>query len=427
MWTTFALVGLLLAGDCMATKENYLHGLRNSQKEERTIMSEKHIENPFQVIMNAAKKAHRQAQESNEDNNCQTWEQIGSDLVGDEEDGSFGSSMALSNDGRRLVVGGFGTLYIYDMGTLDWSFPVDLSNKFSNAVSSVSITSDGQFIAVGEVNEDDMGKVLVFAHDTITGSWNQRGNTITEGSDGDQFGWDVDISEDGTRLVIGAPAAEIPYIRVGILFNNDWLSIRNEVAGVTLYGSSVALTADGELAAIGAPGGSGAVYIHDINNLSGGPIQILNGNESGDVRGVGFGATNSFSPDGKTLAVGTSRGDYVKVFRKSFRSEAFSELCEVLGPTNSTFGHSVGLSSDGERVAIASRGEDQMEGFLYRTGRKPKKITSISAESETSGEPIAISGNGEFIVIGQSQVDGDDTENIRVVRVYEKSFTTIFL
>ena len=403
---TGCLLVLFTVNDCESFKPSLRKSSTNlNEKDEKT-------ESGSQLFLKVVKTARRKVQSSSS-SGCEVWTQLGNDLYGNALNETFGTSLALSQNATRLAVGGLGTLRIYSIvsNSSSWSFPIDLSSMITNTIASISITPDGNFLSVGEVSEDDTGKVYVFGFDTSGGSWSQRGNTISEGSATDQFGSSVDISEDGSTVIIGAPATEnTPYIRVAILLNNNWLSIKKEESSAGAYGSSVTLTSDGTIAAIGATGeGDGAVYIQETSDLSLDANQLLIG------EGGGFGAVTSFSSDGSILAFGSATGKYVKVYTNSGGS--FSQLCKIRGSRND-FGSAVDLTEDGQQIVIGSQGQI----FVYTATRNSVQLTKFDTTSlENFGSSVSMSGNGNTIAIGGSAVDNGSNTDTGLVRVYQKN------
>ena len=439
------IVTLLSISDCNGSKQGFFHALRGNKEEE--LVSEKTTnKSHLQLILKAAKAAHRKTQISVEVNcdptppptpqptftrppsrgptimptTTRTWVQQGSDLTGTSEDEMFGTSIALSQDGRLLAVGGSGAFRMYVYGTNGWSFPVELSSVVTNLVSSISMTSDGNNIVIGEVESGISGKVLVFERDTSTNVWGQRGSTISEGLSGDLFGWAVAITEAADKVVIGAPGSSTPYIRVGTLVNGNWLSARieNSVAG---YGTSITLLSDGNTAAVGATDGNGSVFIQDIASLLSTSTQVLEGD------GDGFGAVSSFSLDGTTLAVGTASGNYVKVYTNQTSSGDWEQLgSTIVGEVDSSFGQTLQLSDNGHKLIVGAKtqstsGSNLGQAILYGLSSGEAR-TSASFETQWNGDfakSVSISGNGKSIAVAGPLIDNGSNPDAGLVRVFQ--------
>ena len=138
---------------------------------------------------------------------------------------SFGWSVSMSNDGKYAVVGvpnwqnnsQRGRALVYELSGGSWTNIQEL--KASDGGNgdqygwNVSISGDGKYIAIGAIQEDtgtdDDGAVYVYEYDGT--SWTNEGKVIaSDGEEDDQFGYSVAISDDGNRLVVGAPNRNSP-------------------------------------------------------------------------------------------------------------------------------------------------------------------------------------------------------------------------
>lgn len=228
----------------------------------------------------------------------------------------FGGSLALSKDGNTLVVGAqfedsdamgvaghqlnnnafdSGAAYVFLRSGSSWSQQAYL--KASNTAAgnrfgaSLSLSADGQALAVGSPREDsgaagqskaalDSGAVYVFQRNGS--AWDQQALLKASSADAsDQFGADVALSPDGATLAVGVmrdasadtgfggnssdngrPESGAVYLfsRQGSAWaNTHFLKASNAGAG-DLFGSSVALAADAAapILAVGAPFEAGA-------------------------------------------------------------------------------------------------------------------------------------------------------------------------
>ena len=161
--------------------------------------------------------------------NGSVWNQLGDDIYsfspgGDiysndnPRDDAFGTSVSLSNDGTVLAVGAsyrnnqMGAVYTYQGNGSEWVgihhvlYGAAIDNQYGE---SISLNGEGTLLAIGGAFNDGFG-VTQRGHVTIhelqdNGSW--YGAPILYGSgEGDNFGASVSMSDDGTRLVVGAPA-----------------------------------------------------------------------------------------------------------------------------------------------------------------------------------------------------------------------------
>ena len=74
--------------------------------------------------------------------------------------------------------------------------------------SSVALSSDGTTVAIGAPNNDgngnNSGHVRIYSWNSDTSSWDQQGGDIDGEAAGDQSGYSVSLSSDGTTVAIGA-------------------------------------------------------------------------------------------------------------------------------------------------------------------------------------------------------------------------------
>ena len=199
-----------------------------------------------------------------------TWEQIGDDIDGETAEDNSGFSVAISNDGSIVAIGApfndgtasdAGQVRVYENQSGAWEQLGDdidgeaMNDRFG---TSVELSADGTIVAIGARDNNSIGHVRVLENQS--GNWVQLGDDIDGESIGDKFGDSLDISSDGTIVAIGAPfsdGAGLEQGRVQIYQNqsNNWVQIDNNIEGEDMNdrsGVSVALSADGSIAAIGA-------------------------------------------------------------------------------------------------------------------------------------------------------------------------------
>ena len=223
---------------------------------------------------------------------------------------AFGSALALSRDGGVLAVGAHGedgaaggvdaahdegaldagAVYVYARVADAWSLDAFIKAPAPTAGdrfgSSVSLSASGTTLAVGAPLEDgsaidvggipdegalDSGAAYVFAR---AASWSPQAYVKASNTgSGDQFGGSVALSADGTGLAVGASEEDSSSTGIdgvpdegstdsGAAYvfrwiGASWVAARWVKATNTgpsdLFGSSVALRADGLLLAVGAP------------------------------------------------------------------------------------------------------------------------------------------------------------------------------
>ena len=91
---------------------------------------------------------------------------------------------------------GDGTEWIQRGSDIDGEAQGDFSGR------SVSLSDDGNIVAIGATGHDDSGHVRIFHWDGT--EWIQRGSDIDGEAAGDDSGWSVSLSDDGNIVAIGA-------------------------------------------------------------------------------------------------------------------------------------------------------------------------------------------------------------------------------
>ncbi len=182
------------------------------------------------------------------------WSQVGQDINGEAELDQSGRSVALSGDGTRVAIGA--------PKNDDGSLPCPWTDDYKYA-DYIYTYNDYKYY------EDDYlecyyylssGQVRVYELVGIT--WSQVGQDI-DGTDGnDNFGHSVSISDDGSRIAVGAVGyiGDAGYVRVYDLVANFWTQVGSDIVGEAAndsFGESVSLTPNGARLAVGAPGNDG--------------------------------------------------------------------------------------------------------------------------------------------------------------------------
>jgi hypothetical protein len=154
-----------------------------------------------------------------------TWTQVGADIDGEAVYDQSGHSVSISSDGTRVAIGAYGNddigNYAGHVRVYEWDTPAfpsqwtqvgqDIDGEAANDEfgRSVSISSDGTRVAIGAHDNDgngsDAGHVRVYDWNSGTSLWTQVGQDIDGEAAGDESGYSVSISSDGTRVAIGAP------------------------------------------------------------------------------------------------------------------------------------------------------------------------------------------------------------------------------
>ena len=209
-----------------------------------------------------------------------SWTLVGSSILGEVANDQSGWSVAMSSDGSRVAIGarfnngipnnsGHVRVYRYDGST--WNqlgSDIDGENSEDQSGYSVAMSSDGSRVAIGAIRNDGVngtisGHVRVYMYDGST--WNQLGSDIDGEDGGDESGWSVAMSSDGSRVAIGARYNdEIPtnsgHVRIYDYIGSTWTQVGSDIDAENSgdqSGQSVAMSSDGSRVFIGAPENDG--------------------------------------------------------------------------------------------------------------------------------------------------------------------------
>ena len=304
------------------------------------------------------------------------------------EGDQFGWSLALSGDGNSIAVGaitedsesqgingdqrnnsaqGAGAVYVFTRTGNNWSQHAYLKPSNLDAGDmfgySVALSRDGYTLAVGSFDEDGSGRginllsdnrnagsgaVYVFAR--VASNWSQQTYIKPSNSEPqDSFGVHVALSDDGATLLAGAldedctatgvnppgcdndwntdlsMGAAYVFVRAGGSWSQQAFLKPSNTSANDWFGARVALSGDGNTAAIGAPF------------------------EDGGAKGVNGRQDDESASQAGAVYVFTRAGTawQQRAYVKGSNTEAFDE-----------FGSSVALDRAGTTLVASARGED---------------------------------------------------------------------
>src|SRR6266705_185875 len=358
----------------------------------------------------------------------------------------FGFAVALSRDGNALVVGApdeasagietdnsapsAGAVYVYTRSGTTWTQQAYIKASNPGAGDqfgiSVALSSDGNTLAVGATGEDSAlpgvttglvsegtagnaapGAGAVYVFTRSAGTWSQHSYVKASNTGAaDNFGSSVALSGDGNTLAVGAigedgSAAEAGAVYVftrdvgGVWSQQAPIVSASNAGALDLFGFSVALSGDGNTLAVGAIGEASAVGVTPTDNTA-----------------PSAGAVYVFTRSGTTWP----QQAYVKA--------------STIG-AGDQFGFSVALSSDGNTLAVGAIGEasaatvidgDQTNntapeaGAVYvytRSGTAWMQRAYVKASNTGAGDHFgtsaALSSDGTTLAVGATGEDSSVT------------------
>ena len=308
------------------------------------------------------------------------------------------------------TVSSSGHVRVYYFTGSDWvqqGADIDGEDVADNFGESVSLSSDGNMVAVGAWGNDNnganAGHVRVFVWNGS--SWMPRGQTIDGENANDKSGTSVSLNSSGSILAIGSPGSSSGgfgsgQVRVYTWTGSLWVpmgsAINGERVSPVAFGSSVSLSMDGTTLAVGAKSsenenGDASGHVR-VFTWSGSEWQQKGCNLDGEAAGDQFGGSVSLSGDGDTLVVGALGNGDAGSSAGQARIYSWTGFEWVLNggdidgtATNDRFGSAVAVSGDGKLVVVGARGINTGRVAIYM-----HDCTSAPTTLPTTAVPSAV-------------------------------------
>lgn len=294
----------------------------------------------------------------------------------------FGTALSLSNDGNTAIIGApydkddVGAAFIYTLTSCGWEMTKKLvgSGGVQGTLQgySVDISADGNTAIIGAPKDNGgVGAAWIFAKSG--GTWAQvKKLTPADASGQSEFGTSVAISADGNTVIVGG-AGDNNGLGASWIFkrSGNWAQAMNKLLGSDIKGTyantfaakqgrSVDISADGSIAVVGAPGhntgGRGSVNIYAIAAASYSEQDYFFGTSPN----VTLGYAVAISNDGNTIIAGTPRTDGfnggVVVLVRLAGTWQVQQGVQLSSPSKLHQGMSVALSADGNTAIIGGGG-----------------------------------------------------------------------
>jgi hypothetical protein len=337
-------------------------------------------------------------------------------------EGRFGKSVALSADGATALIGDpsassqRGGAWVFALSSTSSTLQGKLTDAeaahFDHAGRSVALSSDGSTALIGVPGANEYtGAALVF---TRAGeSWSRNTGELTgEGEVGQgRFGKSVALSADGATALVGAPSDDE---NIGAAWgfareSGSFALQSGKLTGATAVGghlgTSVALSGDGSVALIGVPregtGGEVAQYAHSGATWTKRKEQLAGAGEGG--RGW-LGAAVALASEGNVAAVGAPHDNA--------RVGAAWGFAVTTPPVPVVNAVKPGFGPAGTIVRIEGTGFSEASTVSF--GSVPVAASEFVVESALAIEAIAPPGTEKVDVTvrtsgGLSAVNSDDT------------------
>ena len=360
----------------------------------------------------------------------------------------LGHSLAMSADGSRALLGaaavdndslGIERGCVFVRTGTGWAHEASLiAGSGDDAFGiAVAMSADGSRAVIGGHKGGGTGNARVFLR---TGtSWEEEATLRpSDGVVGDRFGMSVALSADGSRAIVGAfqdrssAGIEIGSARVFLRTGTSWAEeatlVASNGAANSGFGLSVALSADGSRALVGAPrddtpvaahSGSARVFLRTGTSWAE-ETKLFSATGTADD---GFGHSVTLSSDGSRALVGVPGSDAgpigaagsAQVFLRtgaSWTDEATLTASNVVG-AGMDFGQSVALSSDGSRALIGvpfpsdAAGDTGSARVFQRTNtswmEEATLVAADGAPGDQLGSSVALSADGALAIVGAAR------------------------
>ncbi len=376
-----------------------------------------------------------------------TWAQQGEKLIGKEEagegefrpgKGAFGFSVALSSEGNIALIGGqsylndVGAAWVFTRSGTTWTQQAKLTAKNGEEIgpgefgSSVALSSSGSTALIGGYHDNE-GAGAVWAFTRSGEKWTQQGEKLTgkEESGAGEFGVSVGLSATGEYALVGGNRDHEGAGAVWVFRSSGekWTQqgeklTGKEESGAGEFGTSVALSSEGNTALVGGPTDNTDVGAAWVLTRSGErwnqPGEKLTGKEES---GKGeFGTSVALSANGNTALVGgpTDNTDVGAAWVLTRSGEKWTQQGEKLTGKEETgageFGTSVALSANGNTALVGGPADGKGAGaawVLAHSGAKWEqqgaKLTAKSGEEIGEGNfgaGVALSSEGNTALVG---------------------------
>ncbi|HUK13352.1 MAG TPA: hypothetical protein VLW17_08615 [Thermoanaerobaculaceae bacterium] len=345
----------------------------------------------------------------------------------------LGASVALSADGNTAVVGAprenafAGTVRVFKRATGVWS------QQGSALVPSggdgphhlglaLGISANAGTLLVGDwADNSDVGAGWIFTR--AGGAWVQQGGKLV-GTGIESFqpaqGWSVALSADGGTAILGAPqelfdlGAAWVFARTGSTWAQQGAKLVANDGGVGAQGCSVALSADGDTAIVGAFADGTAGFMAGaalVFTRSGGVWSPhwdkLVGSGAGSSSLQGFSV--AISADGDTALVGgpgdngSVGGAWVFTREHGVWSQQGGKLVGSDAVGTSGQGGAVALSADGNTAVVGGQGDDGNMGASWVFTR------SAGEWAQQGGKLVGTGAVGPLVEQGLAAISADGT------------------
>ena len=223
----------------------------------------------------------------------------------------------------------------------------------------VEISADGTYLVVGSPYSTNSaglangGCIHVFKKSGST--WTNVGGALEAPSNKYSTGHGVSISDDGLRVCAGCEGSQSAY--VWDYSGGTWTRTTLATSQGTQYGWAISMSGDGKKIVVGEPGYSGysgAIKSYTTSTSPGTAASWASANQINNHAGgtARYGSAVKISKDGNTLAVGAYQGN--KVYTYKWNSSSWGAYGYDTFSGSNSFGWSMDINSDGTVLVVGT-------------------------------------------------------------------------
>jgi hypothetical protein len=270
-------------------------------------------------------------------------------------------------------------LAIYTFSQNQIGAKIVFSEAKANFGQVAAINNNGDFLissAAYQFSTDQKGFARVYNFQN--NNWTQVGNDLIGNTNGDTFGLSVAMNETGNTVAVGAIQLNDGnysgpgYVKVFRFSSGQYVQIGNDIIGETTgdnFGRNISINGDGTKIIIGAIfndantgnqfSSNGHIRVYEFNGTN---WNLMGTEIDGDMPNDNFGDSVDISKDGNRIVASASGFDsggvnkgLVRVFQ--FSGGGWSKVgSDIIGTADNDRLTNVGISDDGNRISLRTKG-----------------------------------------------------------------------
>lgn len=326
---------------------------------------------------------------------------------------------------KLLLIIFLGSFLIQSKAQTQIGGTINGSNFNDDFARAISLNANGDLIAISAPGNSTscVGCGSIQLYENVNGSWISKGSPLYGDTALDAMGMDIKLNNTGNTMVVGlSHSYKYPpnrgYVQVYYFNGSQWQQKGNDIVGgiISLAGSSVDISADGNTIAFGEPeynkssiSDEGRVRVFEW--LSGQWVQKGFAIE-GDIPDDHAGLSLALSADGNSIAVGYPSSNQGGInFRGKVKVFDWNGAAWVLkgqtflGPfSGSVYGSAIDLNHDGTILAFSDNYIQGNEVQIWQWNSASTNWSLLGApivhqqSTDKWGHKVSLSYNGTVMV-----------------------------